>query len=38
MQYIGIMEAAVIECVIDSEERVLPMIPAGGSINDIILK
>jgi acetolactate synthase-1/2/3 large subunit len=28
----------VIECVIDSDARVLPMIPAGGSINDIILK
>ncbi|NLT14888.1 MAG: biosynthetic-type acetolactate synthase large subunit [Clostridiales bacterium] len=29
---------ALIECVIDSNERVLPMIPAGGSINDIILR
>ncbi len=28
----------VIECPIDSDERVLPMIPAGGSINDIILR
>ncbi len=28
----------IIECVIDKDERVLPMIPAGGSINDIILK
>lgn len=28
----------VIEAVIDSDEMVLPMIPAGGTINDIILK
>ena len=28
----------LIECPIDSDERVLPMIPAGGSINDIILR
>ena len=28
----------LIECVIDPDERVLPMIPPGGSINDIILK
>lgn len=28
----------LIECTIDSDERVLPMIPAGGSINDIILR
>lgn len=28
----------LIECLIDSDERVLPMIPPGGSINDIILK
>ena len=29
---------ALIHCTIDSDERVLPMIPAGGSINDIILR
>jgi acetolactate synthase-1/2/3 large subunit len=29
---------ALVHCVIDSDERVLPMIPAGGSINDIILR
>jgi acetolactate synthase-1/2/3 large subunit len=29
---------ALIHCVIDSDERVLPMIPPGGSINDIILR
>jgi acetolactate synthase-1/2/3 large subunit len=29
---------ALIECVIDSNELVLPMIPAGGSIKDIILR
>lgn len=28
----------LIECPIDADERVLPMIPAGGSINDIILR
>ena len=28
----------VIECVIDRDERVLPMIPAGQTVNDIILK
>jgi acetolactate synthase-1/2/3 large subunit len=28
----------LIECVIDPDERVLPMIPPGGSLNDIILK
>jgi acetolactate synthase-1/2/3 large subunit len=28
----------LIDCTIDSDERVLPMIPPGGSINDIILK
>jgi acetolactate synthase-1/2/3 large subunit len=28
----------LIECPIDTDERVLPMIPAGGSINDIILR
>ena len=28
----------LIHCTIDSDERVLPMIPAGGSINDIILR
>jgi acetolactate synthase-1/2/3 large subunit len=28
----------LIECVIDSDERVLPMIPPGGSLNDAILK
>lgn len=28
----------LIECTIDSDERVLPMIPPGGSINDIILR
>ncbi len=28
----------LIHCTIDSDERVLPMIPPGGSINDIILK
>ena len=27
----------VIDCVIDKDERVLPMIPPGGSINDIIV-
>ncbi len=27
-----------IECIIDKDERVLPMIPAGGSIDDIILE
>ena len=29
---------ALIHCIIDSDERVLPMIPPGGSINDIILR
>ena len=29
---------ALIHCRIDSDKRVLPMIPPGGSINDIILK
>lgn len=28
----------VIECLIDIDEKVLPMIPPGGSINDIILE
>jgi acetolactate synthase-1/2/3 large subunit len=28
----------LIECPIDADERVLPMIPAGGSISDIILR
>lgn len=28
----------LIECPIDADARVLPMIPAGGSINDIILR
>ncbi len=28
----------LIECAIDSDERVLPMIPPGGSIDDIILR
>jgi len=28
----------LIECAIDSDERVLPMIPPGGSIEDIILR
>jgi acetolactate synthase-1/2/3 large subunit len=28
----------LIEAVIDSDEKVLPMIPPGGTINDIILK
>lgn len=28
----------LIDCTIDCDERVLPMIPAGGSINDIILR
>lgn len=28
----------VIDCVIDSDENVLPMIPPGGSIDDIIVK
>ena len=27
-----------IECVIDKDEKVLPMIPGGGDINDIIMK
>ena len=27
-----------IECIIDKDERVLPMIPSGGSIKDIIIK
>ena len=27
-----------IECVIDKDERVLPMIPAGGSVDNIIVK
>lgn len=27
---------AVIDCVIDKDERVLPMIPAGGTVNDIV--
>ena len=27
-----------IECVIDKDERVLPMIPGGGDINDIIME
>ena len=26
-----------IECIIDREEPVLPMIPAGGSVDDIII-
>lgn len=26
----------VIDCVIDKDERVLPMIPAGGTVNDIV--
>ena len=26
-----------IECVIDREERVLPMIPAGGTLDDIMM-
>ena len=26
-----------IECVIDKDEKVLPMIPAGGSIEDMIM-
>ena len=26
-----------IECVIDREEAVLPMIPAGGSVDDMII-
>jgi acetolactate synthase-1/2/3 large subunit len=29
---------ALIHCAINSDERVLPMIPPGGSINDIILR
>jgi len=28
----------VIDCRIDTDENVLPMIPAGGSIDDIIVK
>ncbi len=28
----------LIDCAIDSDERVLPMIPPGGSIDDIILR
>jgi len=28
----------LIDCTIDSDERVLPMIPPGGSIDDIILR
>jgi acetolactate synthase-1/2/3 large subunit len=28
---------SLIECVIDRDERVLPMIPGGGSIEDIIV-
>lgn len=28
----------LINCIIDKDERVLPMIPAGGSIKDIVLK
>jgi acetolactate synthase-1/2/3 large subunit len=28
----------VIDCIIDRDERVLPMIPPGGSISDIILR
>ena len=27
-----------IECIIDKDEKVLPMIPGGGDINDIIMK
>jgi acetolactate synthase-1/2/3 large subunit len=27
-----------IECMIDKDEKVLPMIPGGGDINDIIMK
>ena len=27
-----------IECVIDREEKVLPMIPAGGTVHDTIFK
>ena len=29
---------AVVDCIIDADERVLPMIPPGGSIDDIIVK
>lgn len=29
---------AVVDCLIDPDERVLPMIPPGGSIDDIIVK
>lgn len=31
-----INEPCVIECIIDKDEKVLPMIPAGGSLDDII--
>ena len=27
-----------IECIIDKDEKVLPMIPGGGDINDIIME
>lgn len=28
----------VIDCMIDSDERVLPMIPPGGTVNDLVIK
>ena len=28
----------LIDCIIDNNERVLPMIPAGKSVDDLILK
>lgn len=31
-------KTVVVECIIDCDEKVLPMIPAGGAVKDIIIK
>jgi acetolactate synthase-1/2/3 large subunit len=28
----------LIDCIIDCDERVLPMIPPGGTVNDLVIK
>jgi hypothetical protein len=37
-RYIDVVGPTWIECMIDKDEKVLPMIPGGGDINDIIMK
>ena len=36
---VGITDGPVlIDCIIDCDERVLPMIPPGGTVNDLVIK